>query len=158
MSSRSSSAMLVVRSAMKTTSMGLGRVSPHEPRQAEDATDPVDPFSRPMIGAKSKSTSLESVTRIVLHRAVTGHGTEQILVLHRTWAVEYVPGSHVAGILPGRHLLAGTGGGHDAEELVPLLLRTRLERAPHSILIWLVLDSVRLDDNALPIGVSHACW
>src|SRR6476661_6995996 len=100
MSSRSSSAMLVVRSAMKTTSIGLGRVSPHAPRHAADATDPVDPFFRPMIGAKSKSTSLESLTRIVLHRAVVGHGIEQIFVLHRTWAVEYVPGSHVAGICP----------------------------------------------------------
>ena len=47
--------------------------------------------------------------------------------------------------------------GHRAR-LVPLPPRPRLQRALHSILIWLVLDSVRLDDNALPIGVSHACW
>ena len=42
--------------------------------------------------------------------------------------------------------------------LVPLLSTRAVERAPHSILIWLVLDRVRLDDDALPIGVSHACW
>jgi hypothetical protein len=41
-----------------------------------------------MTGAKSKSTSLESVTLMVLQRAVTGHGIEQILVLHRTCEVE----------------------------------------------------------------------
>jgi hypothetical protein len=65
--------------------MGLGGIVPHEPLQATEVTEPVEPELMPITGAKAKGTVLVADTRTVLHTspAVGLHGIEQIAALHR---------------------------------------------------------------------------
>jgi hypothetical protein len=54
--------------------------------QATDATEPVSPWSMPMIGAKSNGTTFESAARTVLQVSPSSatQGMEQSLVLQRS--------------------------------------------------------------------------
>src|SRR6478735_1377274 len=83
---RSLSERLAVLSARTTTSIGFGVSAPHDPLQAADATEPVDPLGSPNAKlAKPNGTSFWATTSTVLQFVVGlgAHGILQMTPLHR---------------------------------------------------------------------------